>query len=136
MRASMVRFPLPFIVGAALFCGMNGSAQAKSLVPDLIHPVVFGLDGGNPLPGQTVHFSMTLSGPADGTEVIVVTANNAFSSIPTYLYPHAGDTVVGFSATLNSSLNTNPSVTVSDGFVSLTQVLPVIQIGTRTLTLH
>ena len=122
----MVRFPLPFVVGVALLCGFSSSASASYLVPEVTHPVVFGLDSGITLPGQTVHFTVTLSGPADGTEVIAVSANNAFSSIPTYLYPQAGDTTVGFSATLKWGLYLNPSVTVSQGDFSLSQVLSLL----------
>ncbi len=119
----MVRIHLPFVFAIALLSSLASTASAAVQVLDANHPIVFSLDGGLVLPGQTVHFTVTLSGPADGTEVIAVSANSAFSSIPTYLYPQAGDTTVGFNATLKSSLFFNPSVTVSEGEFSLSQVL-------------
>jgi hypothetical protein len=128
LRASMVRFPLSFIFASVVLCGFTSTALAFSPVPDPGHPVVFGLDGGILLPGQTVHFTVTLSGPADGTEVIAVSTNGAFSSIPTYLHPQPGDTSVGFYATLRTDSLYLPTVTVSEGDVSLTQVLPLIEV--------
>lgn len=70
-------------------------------------------------PGQTVNFTVLLSGEADGTEEFTITSTGgAFQSLPTVTVPLVGLNIVTFSGVVSLNSSRTSTVTVSDGSYS------------------
>lgn len=70
-------------------------------------------------PGQTVNFTVFLSGEADGTEEFTITSTGGgFQSLPTVTVPLVGLSIVTFSGVVSQTSSRTSTVTVSDGTYS------------------
>lgn len=90
------------ILAAALLLIPTSFASLKM---DGVHPLTMRTSSFIAGPGDTVQFTVTLSGPAEGDEVIEVnTPSGAFSAIPLTVTPQPGN----YSVTVTGTLSQNP----------------------------
>lgn len=77
-------------------------SQAISTAIDSAKPIVMAPNDNSPVPGESLTYTVTLSGPAalDGVMLVSSSTSNNFLSLPTIVVFNAGDTSISFNATL------------------------------------
>lgn len=100
-----------------------GIGQPVSLKVDRLDggtPVVFGTNRLVVAPGDTVTFTISLTGPATGDEVFTLSAQTgAFTNLPETISPEADATSIVFQATVSNHPQIGVQVVVTDGDVSI-----------------
>jgi hypothetical protein len=122
----MVRLSLLLSLACASLISTISTASASARHQDGIHPIVVGVDTSILFPGENVTVTVTLSGPATGSEEFdVAVLQGTFASVPTVIYPQAGQTSVSFSAVVGSNTGYD-SLMISDDSVSLVKTVKVL----------
>jgi hypothetical protein len=122
----MVRLPLLLSLATVCLVGSQKASAHAFRHQDGVKPVVFSTDASVLVAGQTIEFTVTLSGPATGSEEFdVVVLQGTFASVPTVIYPQAGQTSVSFSAVIGSNPGYD-SLMISDDSVSLVKTVKVL----------
>ncbi|HLK16101.1 MAG TPA: hypothetical protein VKT78_14945 [Fimbriimonadaceae bacterium] len=84
---------------------------------DGVHPIVMVASDLTPVPGETITYTVTLSGPASSPGTLNITASGLgnLQILPSQVSYNVGDTSVTFSGTLLLSAFGNLSVSASNG---------------------
>jgi hypothetical protein len=125
----MVRLPLLLSLACTTLIATNSVASPSFRLQDGVHPVVVGVDKSILFPGENVTVTVSLSGPADGTEELDVSVvQGSFLSVPSVIYPVAGQTSVSFSAVVGNNLGSD-SLMVSDDGVAIVETVQVLNLS-------